>query len=78
MNISGICPYETPCHWCSKWDKKCDNKISGCNSSSQHISKEKRLVCPSKKDIQRFKICFGKDFGESKLIFDVDEYERES
>lgn len=27
MNISGICPYETPCGWCSKWDKKCDRKI---------------------------------------------------
>ena len=21
------CIYETPCGWCSKWDKKCDNKI---------------------------------------------------
>jgi hypothetical protein len=21
------CIYETPCHWCSKWDKKCDCKI---------------------------------------------------
>ena len=29
MNIAGICPYETPCGWCSKWDKKCDKKI-GC------------------------------------------------
>jgi hypothetical protein len=22
MNITGVCPYETPCGWCSKWDKK--------------------------------------------------------
>lgn len=21
------CVYETPCRWCSKWDKKCDRKI---------------------------------------------------
>ncbi|MGN1176386.1 MAG: hypothetical protein ACI4S1_13100 [Roseburia sp.] len=21
------CIYETPCGWCSKWDKKCDRKI---------------------------------------------------
>lgn len=21
------CTYETPCGWCSKWDKKCDQKI---------------------------------------------------
>lgn len=27
MNITGICPYETPCGWCAKWDKKCDKKI---------------------------------------------------
>ena len=22
------CVYETPCGWCSKWDKKCDKTIS--------------------------------------------------
>lgn len=27
MNIAGICPYETPCGYCTKWDKKCDYKI---------------------------------------------------
>ena len=21
------CVYETPCGWCSKWDKKCDKKV---------------------------------------------------
>ena len=21
------CTYETPCGWCTKWDKKCDKKI---------------------------------------------------
>ena len=21
------CVYETPCGWCSKWDKKCDRKM---------------------------------------------------
>lgn len=24
------CNYETPCGWCTKWDKKCNRKI-GCN-----------------------------------------------
>lgn len=24
---SSNCIYETPCGWCSKWDKKCDRKI---------------------------------------------------
>lgn len=23
------CVYETPCGWCSKWDKKCDKKTQG-------------------------------------------------
>lgn len=23
------CIYETPCGWCSKWDKKCDKKAHG-------------------------------------------------
>ena len=23
------CVYETPCGWCSKWDKECDKKIAG-------------------------------------------------
>lgn len=25
--ITGCCTYSTPCGWCTKWDKKCDNKI---------------------------------------------------
>lgn len=34
------CIYETPCHWCSKWDKKCDNKIGGsANIDDQKTSK---------------------------------------
>ena len=24
------CVYETPCGWCSKWDKKCDNMCRKC------------------------------------------------
>ena len=27
MNGTINCVYETPCGWCSKWDKKCDKKI---------------------------------------------------
>lgn len=28
------CVYETPCGWCSKWDKKCDSKIGEYNKKS--------------------------------------------
>lgn len=34
------CVYETPCGWCSKWDKKCDNKIGKVDS---HCNKDKDL-----------------------------------
>ena len=27
------CIYETPCHWCSKWDKRCDCKIGVVTNS---------------------------------------------
>lgn len=32
-SVKETCTYETPCGWCSKWDKKCDRKI-GCNNTS--------------------------------------------
>ena len=32
MNIVVICQYETPCGWCTKWDKKCDKEI-GCSAN---------------------------------------------
>ena len=25
--VTYVCTYETPCGWCTKWDKKCDKKI---------------------------------------------------
>lgn len=27
-SVKENCTYETPCGWCTKWDKKCDCKIS--------------------------------------------------
>ena len=30
--IEIMCHYETPCGWCTKWDKKCDKKI-GCEEN---------------------------------------------
>lgn len=32
------CCYETPCGWCSKWDKKCDKKI-GCTDNTPEQAK---------------------------------------
>ena len=28
-SVKRSCPYELPCGWCTKWDKKCDKKIGG-------------------------------------------------
>lgn len=30
-SVKKSCPYELPCGWCAKWDKKCDKKI-GCDN----------------------------------------------
>ena len=32
MMLGEPCKYTTPCGWCWKWDKKCDNKI-GCGDN---------------------------------------------
>ena len=38
MMLGEPCRYTTPCGWCWKWDKKCDNKI-GCEKPSSPTSK---------------------------------------
>lgn len=30
------CVYQTPCGWCSKWDKKCDRKIGNTGNTCEH------------------------------------------
>lgn len=40
------CVYETPCGWCSKWDKECDKKMH---------TKSYRINNP--KPIQSIKVC---------------------
>ena len=42
------CIYETLCHWCSKWDKKCDLKI-GCENPMKEVTTE---PLSTKKDIK--------------------------
>ena len=35
-NAKKPCPYETPCGWCTKWDKKCNRKIGHQSDTTQH------------------------------------------
>ena len=42
------CVYETPCGWCSKWDKNCDKKTPEC----EQITK-----CNPINDVTTNKIC---------------------
>ena len=42
------CVYETPCGWCSKWDKNCDKKTPEC----EQITK-----CNPINDVNTNKIC---------------------
>ena len=37
------CTYETPCGWCTKWDKKCDKKIGGGNDTEPRKKKDALL-----------------------------------
>ena len=37
------CIYETPCGWCSKWDKKCD-KLLDTNEQPQSIEILKEII----------------------------------
>ena len=36
------CAYETPCGWCTKWDKRCDKKIG--DDTNTNVSKYKDPV----------------------------------
>ena len=42
------CVYETPCGWCSKWDKKCDKKTPECGQIEK---------CNPINDVTTNKIC---------------------
>lgn len=35
-SVKKPCCYETPCGWCTKWDKKCDKKI-GCEKPKRGL-----------------------------------------
>ena len=37
------CTYETPCGWCTKWEKKCDKKIGGGNDIEPRKNKDADL-----------------------------------
>lgn len=46
------CVYETPCGWCSKWDKKCNKK------TPEHEQGQKRShVDDSSKEADAVRIC---------------------
>lgn len=39
-SVKVVCVYETPCGWCTKWDKKCDKKIGGYPTVSDQVQKK--------------------------------------
>ena len=38
--VDKSCPYELPCGWCTKWDKKCDKKIGGYPTIAEPVRKK--------------------------------------
>ena len=45
------CVYETPCGWCSKWDKKCDRKIKEFTSSDKSAAMRPENPIPERYDL---------------------------
>ena len=45
------CIYETPCGWCSKWDKKCDRKIKEFTSSDKPAAMRPENPIPERYDL---------------------------
>lgn len=39
--IKKPCLYETPCGWCTKWDKKCDMKIENTEHPYDDLSRDR-------------------------------------
>ena len=54
------CIYETPCGWCTKWDKQCDKKMaSNTNRPCPHCVHHERNVqlchdCDTTNNFQHF------------------------
>ena len=54
-SVKQTCHYETPCGWCTKWDKKCDKKIGGGNDTEPRKNKNAELeYIKSGKELQQF------------------------
>ena len=51
-SVEKPCPYETPCGWCTKWDKKCDKKI-GCEKSDDLITFSPEFVAKVKEGAEK-------------------------
>lgn len=56
------CIYETPCGWCTKWDKKCDKKMpANVNVPCPHCVHYERNVqlcndCDATNKFQHFQV----------------------
>ena len=50
------CVYETPCGWCSKWDKECDKRM---HTSSYRMKHPKPLVFTCQSDADHEWECVG-------------------
>lgn len=45
MTGTANCIYETPCGWCSKWDKKCDKEIAHTAINANESTKVNKATC---------------------------------
>ena len=70
-SVKKSCPYELPCGWCAKWDKKCDKKIGRGNEKPQRGLRAKAgIFLDEAMDSELDDICSGK--GLSRLDITID------
>ena len=63
------CAYETPCGWCTKWDKKCDMKIPDPPVINQYdylTETSTNKICKTDSDHQW--VCYGIGTGGTTYI----------
>jgi hypothetical protein len=70
------CTYETPCGWCTKWDKECDRKIDKAKKyTDERLNYDLHYECLKKtleRDIKEIKVTSGfRKYLEKRYLFSL-------
>lgn len=62
------CIYETPCGWCTKWDKKCNQK---CEIEKKYTIDKSTISEHTLETIKKLEIILNRGFFMSDYIVDI-------